>query len=283
MKKTALTLVSMMVAIVMVFALFGCKNETAESATEKNYEDATVSQTKEVSNDDMEYISEDGWRVRYNAKEIAASDIDEHAAQFVYQGKAAGSCVAEIKYIADKQPEEVLYEVTSEWGDQDKIQRSEGIFPGTTDKWGYWRVLPDNGKGSRLSMTAIAGEYNDGVLLMVETLHNSGNDEMDMAASDVLADLIGSITYKDFEDQEMYEYFPGTYKTADKDAKYTTVTLKKDHTGVLTDSKGKKAEVLWGSTELISAENAFTYSFDIEGDNLLLQLKDGGNWVEYTK
>ncbi len=238
---------------------------------------------KEVTNEEMEFISPDGWRVRYDAKSIAATEVDKHTAQFVYQGEAAGTCMAEIKYIADKQPEEVLYDVTSEWGDQSKIQRSEGTFPGTDDKLGYWRVLPDNGKGSRLSMTAIATEYNDGVLLAVETFHSSGKDEIDMAASDALAEVIDSITFKNFKEQKMHSYVAGTYKAADKDAKYTSVILKKDYTGVLTDSKGKKHEITWGSTELKAKDGNFTYSYTIEGDNLYLQLDNDGDWIEYAK
>ncbi|MBP5271900.1 MAG: hypothetical protein ILO43_02885 [Clostridia bacterium] len=257
------------------------KNNVASAKADKaKAKDKTTK--KAVENEEMEYISPDGWRVRYDPKAIAANEIDKHAAQFVYQGKAAGSCLTEIKYIADKQPEEVLYEVTSEWGDQEKIQRSEGFFPGTDDKWAFWRVLPDNGKGSRLSMTAIATEYNGGVLLAVETFHSSGKDDIDMAASDALANVIDSITFKNFKEQKMYSYVPGTYKAADKNAKFQSITLNKDHTGVLTDSKGKKASLTWGSIELTAKDGSFKYQYDIEGDNLLLEVKDG-NWVEFSK
>lgn len=306
MKKKMLSIVSLIAALIMMFALVGCeKNKPAEVASNAKQEKTTVVSPaknnkkdktkdkseskskdnikKEVTNEEMEFISPDGWRVTYNAKTIAASEVDKHTAQFVYQGEAAGTCMTEIKYIADKQPEEVLYDVTSEWGSQDKIQRSEGTFPGTNDKLGYWRVLPDNGKGSRLSMTAIATEYNDGTLLAVETFHNSGKDEIDMAASDALAEVIDSITFKNFKEQKMYDYVPGIYKAADKDAKYTTVTLKKDHTGVLTDSKGKKHDITWGSTELKAKDGSFTLSYNIEGDYLYLQLDNDGDWIEYAK
>ena len=302
MKQKMITLVSLIAALVMVFALVGCgHNKNTVDATEANYEDATVvsvtekkaadkdktktaekSTAKPVDNDEMEYISPDGWRVRYDPKAIAANEVDKHSAQFVYQGKAAGACLAEIKYIAHKQPEEVLYEVTSEWGDQEKVQRSEGFFPGTDDKWAFWRVLPDNGKGSGLSMTAIATEYNDGVLLAVETFHSSDKEDIDMAASDALANVIDSITFKNFKELKMYSYVPGTYKAADKNAKFQSVTLKKGHTGVLTDSKGKKHNILWGSIELTAEDGSFKYQYDIEGDNLMLEVKDG-NWVEFSK
>lgn len=259
------------------------KAETKKADAKKT--DKAKSSTKEdeaVNNDDMEYMSPDGWRVCYNAKTIESSEIDKHSAQFVYTGKSAGTNMVTISYIADKQPEEVLYDVTSQWTKDDaKIKRSEGFFPGTSDKWGYWRELPAAKNGSGLGMTAIAGEYNGGVLLFEVTSHMSGKEEIDMAVSDTLSGVIDSITYfKGFKDQTMYSYYPGTYKATGKDAKYASVTLKKDHTGVLTDAKGKKTRVTWGSTTL-TPETGKGIQFDIEGDNLYLEL--GNDWVEYSK
>ena len=229
----------------------------------------------------MEYMSADGWRVRYNAKEMESKELDKHAAQFVYTGKSAGTNMVEIRYIAEKQPEEVLYDVTSGWTKDDtKVSRSEGFFPGTGDKWGYWRELPAAKDGSGLGMTAIAGEYNGGTLLFVVTSHMSGKEDIDMAVSDALSGVIDSITYKTFKDQTMYSYYPGTYKATGKDAKYASVTLKKDHSGFLTDAKGKKTEITWGSIEL-TPDGGKAIEFTIEGDNLYLDL--GGDWVEYAK
>ncbi len=317
MKNIIKTVLALCLLATMAFSFAACKNEKAETAADatkttvsqsvetakekasakksgdtKKTDDTkksatqtkkkTAKRTDAVTNDDMEYMSPDGWRVRYNAKEIESAELGKHAAQFVYTGKSAGTNMVTISYIVDKQPEEVLYDVTSQWTkDNAKIKRSEGFFPGTSDKWGYWRELPAAKNGSGLGMTAIAGEYNGGVLLFEVTSHMSGKEEIDMAVSDTLSGVIDSITYfKGFKDQTMYSYYPGTYKATGKDAKYASVTLKKDHTGVLTDAKGKKTRVTWGSTTL-TPETGKGIQFDIEGDNLYLEL--GNDWVEYSK
>ena len=267
-----------MMALVLGVALVFALVLTACNAKPNDAANASVS---DVSNDEMEYISPDGWRVIYNAKTVESMEQDEHAAQFVYIGESAGTNMVEIKYIADKQPEEVLYEVTEEWGDQEDIKRTEGIFPGTHDKWGYWRTLDAGKTGSGLGMTAIAGEYNGGVLLFVVTSHMGGDEEMDMAASDAIANVIDSITYKEFKEQSMYSYYPGTYKAEDSNKSFRSLVLNKDHTGVLTDSKGKQTDVLWGSIELMAEDGSFTYEYTIEGDDLYLNL--GGDWVEFEK
>ncbi|MBR5753687.1 MAG: hypothetical protein IKX83_04305 [Clostridia bacterium] len=265
------------------------KKSEKKTDTKKNTKKADSKKTdsKEsktaVSNEEMEFISPDGWRVRYNGKTMEAAEVSKHAAQFVYTGKSAGTNMVEISYIANKAPEEVLYEVTSDWTKDDaKITRSEGFFPGTSDKWGYWRELPAGKNGSGLGMTAIAGEYNGGVLLFEVTSHMSGKDEIDIAVSDALSGVIDSIQYlKGFKDQTMFSYYPGTYKATGKDAKYATVKLNKDHSGILTDAKGKKTNIIWKTNSIEAKDGSFEKQFTIEGDNLYLT--DGDNWVEYAK
>lgn len=270
-------LMALVIGITLVFAmvLTACNSGSNDNSV------ASTTATAAVSNADMEYMSPDGWRVRYDGKTMESMEQDEHAAQFVYIGESAGTNMVEIKYIADKQPEEVLYEVTEEWGDQEDIKRTEGIFPGTDDKWGYWRTLDAKEGTSGLGMSAIAGEYNGGVLLFVITSHMSGDEETDMAASDAIANVIDSITYKNFEDQSMYDYFPGTYKAGSENKLFRSVTLKKDHTGVLTDAKGNKTDVLWGSIELTAEDGSAAYEYTIEGDSLYVNV--GGDWVDFVK
>ena len=38
-----------------------------------------------------EYVSEDGWKVRYDEEKTAANKIDDHSASFVYLGESAGT------------------------------------------------------------------------------------------------------------------------------------------------------------------------------------------------
>lgn len=284
MKKAIRTAIAFLIAAVMVFAFAACNKADNTAGTAKTAK-ATESDQFETAtdNDEMECISADGWRVVYNAKDIEAMEVDEHADQFVYVGESAGTNMVEIRYIKDKQPEEVLYDLTSTWtNDQEEVKRSEGIFPGTDDKWGYWRELPASEDGSRLGQTAIAGEFNGGVLLFTVTSHMSGDEETDMAVSDAISGVIDSITYPDgFKDQTMYSYFPGTYNAAKGNKAYKSVVLKKDHTGVITDAKGKKTNILWGSIELTDTDNNKDIEYTIEGDDLMMKV--GNDWFEFSK
>jgi len=74
-------------------------------------------------------------------------EIDEHSAQFVYTGESAGTNMVIISYIPGKQPEEALYDLTSEWEDQEAINRREGFFPGTYASDNEKLVLNDDHNG----------------------------------------------------------------------------------------------------------------------------------------
>ena len=224
--------------------------------------------------EEMIYMSSDGFQIRYNARTVESMEIDEHTAQFVYIGESAGSNMVIVSYIADKQPEEALYELTSSWGDQESISRREGFLPGTDDKWGYWRTLITADSGSGIGESAIAGEYNGGTIMFEILSHMSGDDKTDMAVSDALSEIINSITYDNFEPQTMYSYYAGTY-TAGKGK----LTLKEDHHGVL--SFQDDVDVLWGSNYITATDSSFTYDFNIEGDNLYLDYD--GNMLEFKR
>ena len=110
----------------------------------------------------------------------------------------------------------------------------------------------------------------------------SGDEETDMAVSDAISGVIDSITYPDgFKDQTMYSYFPGTYNAAKGNKAYKSVVLKKDHTGVITDAKGKKTNILWGSIELTDTDNNKDIEYTIEGDDLMMKV--GNDWFEFSK
>ncbi|MBQ9611971.1 MAG: hypothetical protein IJV14_05210 [Lachnospiraceae bacterium] len=237
---------------------------------------------------DMTYMSPDGWNIRYNANVIESSEVDEHTAQFVYLGESAGTSMVTVSYVTDKQPEELLYEVIEPWGRSEDVFRTEGFFPGTDDKWGYWRILnPEEGnEGSGLAQTAIAGEYNGGVLLFQITAHLSGVDAIDVPMNDTLAELVNGITYENFEPQTMYDYFPGKYvrqNTEEIEGEEVTsensIILNEDHTGTL--SLQDEVGILWGSIELMAADGSFEYEYDIEGENLYLKIED--DWLEFSK
>ena len=254
--------------------------ETAEAAEAETTEAADAETVEEpAAAERMSYMSGDGWVISYDPELIASEEIDDHTAQFVYLGESAGTNMVIVSWEENVMPEELLYEVTSNWGDPETIQRHEGIFPGTDDKWGYWRILAPAEEGSGLGETAIAGEYKGGTLMFEVVNHFGEDEEQNMAVGDTLADVIDSITYKDgFGDQTMYSYFPGTYVSDTEDG-HTEVVLNEDHTGQLRFQDD--IDILWGSIELIAADGSFRYEYTIEGDNLMVNYD--GMWLEFAR
>ncbi|MBR1567368.1 MAG: hypothetical protein IJ648_00260 [Lachnospiraceae bacterium] len=215
------------------------------------------------------YHSTDGWSVQYNADLIEVSEVDGHTVSFVYTGDSAGTNMVSIQYIPDQQPAEALYDLTSEWGDMEAFIRSEGFFPGTEDKWGYWRTYSSQ---EGLALTAIAGEYNGGVLLFDLTNHTGDDEGQNMSVSDTLERVIDSITYDNFENQTMYSYIPGTYVKEKDDASgyMDTIILNADHTGSMDFQD--TVDIEWGS--IIRMMDGSEYEYHIEGDNLYLIMDD---------
>ena len=215
--KRIKSLLVCMLTIAMAVSLAGCSFSIKKPAADNG---------AEAEGSEMEYISSDGWRVVYNGNLFESNEIDEHSASFVYQGESAGTNMVTISYVPEKMPEEAMSEITETWEDQ---ERTEGIFPGTDDKWGYWRELKTSDGGSGYGETLICGEYNGGSLLFDIVSHKGKDDDQNMAVSDNLSAIIDSITYENFEPQTMYAYYPGTYNSTDgkrKQAKNLTVVTK---------------------------------------------------------
>ncbi|SFG55913.1 hypothetical protein [Oribacterium sp. WCC10] len=255
----------------------------AESENAETTAAETTAAVKETESSLVVYESKDGWSVKYDKDHFTVNE-GNGLTNFVYTGESSGSDLVEISYIKDKQPEEVLGEITESWGDPDKVSIFESFFPGTSDKWGYWRTLDGTDTGSGLNETVIAGEYNGGVLLFDITTHVEKGE--DTSVSDYISDIINSISYDDFKPQTMYEYVPGKYTMTYEDeldgnkvsCEYS-VTLNEDHTGIL--SIQDDIEVLWGSSEFIPTSGGDKIEYTIEGDNLMLN--QDGEWITFTK
>ena len=256
-------------ALSLALLLAACGGTAEQPVSEEPAEDVVLE----------EYKSDDGWAVRYDPALIEVQS-GGGAVDFVYTGGSDSGEEASFVTISvekDKQPEEVLYEITEPWGDNEAIIRSEGFFPGTDDKWGYWRVLSPEGD-TGVFRTAIAGEYNGGVLLIQNNDYYTGDNAADMAVVGATETIVDSITYEDFQTQTMYDYIPGTY-SADQDGAVMTVTLNENRTGVL--SVQDDIDIIWGSTELIAVDGSFRYEYTIEGDNLYLNYD--GTWMELAR
>ena len=278
MKKQIQTLLIGAVTVTLLAALAGCGSTAADPAAEpaEETEEAVVEETVEPEELSV-YESADGWSVQYDPSCI---EVEEGggAVDFLYLGDPEHSTMATISYEADRMPEEVLYDLTVDWGQDEDITRTEGFFPGTDNMWGYWRTLPQPEGSETPSRTAIAGEYNGGTLLIQNTTYLTGDESIDMDAAAALETVVDSITYKNFEPQTMYDYLPGTY-TAEQDGATLSVTLNEDHTGVL--SIQDDVDILWGSIELMAADGSFTYEYNVEGDNLYINYD--GQWTEFVR
>ena len=268
--KTKQSLLAGLISVTLLAALAGCGGtDAAQETAEEPVQETELE----------EYKSDDGWAVRYDPALIEVQ-WGGGAVDFVYTGASQSGNQASLVTISvekDKQPEEVLYEITSNWEDQGAIVRSEGFFPGTDDKWGYWRVLSPEGDAGPYR-TAIAGEYNGGVLLIQNTDFFTGDDAADMAAVGATETIVDSIIYEDFQPQTMYDYIPGTY-SAEQDDAMMTLTLNENHTGVL--SVQDSIDILWSSIEIMAEDGSFRYEYTVEGDNLYINYD--GTWMELAR
>ena len=282
---------AMLTGVLMVSvtaAMSGCgKNVTVNINDNNNTLQTIVTESmdgQDVSGNDSAagetgdgvYSSSYGWTVTFEPADFAVNEVTD-GASFVYQGESAGTNMVTITYAEDKGPEEVLDELTADWGDPDDIDRSESYFPGTNDKWGFWRSLNSDGEGSGLNERAFAGEYNGGTLLFEYITHTGSDEEVNKPSQDALQALTDSITYEDFEDQEMFKDYPGVYVREFSEEiegqEHTfeeSVTLNKDHSGEI--SIQDDLYVMWGKDKLIMADGSYDYSLD--GDTLTLTMDD---------
>ena len=289
MKKTLfILLLAGSTAMAMTACSKGSKSlvkETAEATTLLSQEETSQAQGGQ---EESRYDSSHGWSVRYDPQLFKVDEDMDQGVRFEYLEEAKGSNTLTISYVEGKQPEEAMTEITDTWGDGESIERTEGFFPGTTDKWGYWRSLISK-DDSGLMQTLIGGEYNGGVLLFDIKACSQGDDEKDMNISDSISAIIDSIEYENFEDQTMYSYIPGKYvqdvedeyigadgKTQKSIASYS-IMLNKDHTGSM--NLQDSVDITWGSIELMTPDQSYEYT--IEGDTLMVNMD--GNWLEFTR
>ena len=289
-KKLVVTLAATM----MVFSLVACgktedsttEAETTEAVTEaetteEEVEEATAEEAsaEDASSNDalMEFISEDGWSVNYDGELVEASELN-NGAQFVYIGESAGTNMVSITYDPEGVVATALYDITSQWGVEDeKITYIEGFFPGTDDKWGFWRILDPEDSTDGMGETAIATEYNGGVLVVDYISHNGDDEEMNLQVSGVLSDIIDSIKYEKFEDQTMFDYLIGTYSGEDSDGTKIEAVFNADHTGTLTIQD--TVDFTWSADKLTGED--FEYVYSMEQD--VLSIDYDGNGLKLTK
>ena len=253
-------IVSMILVVSVMVFMAGCAKSV----------NVTVN-TQPSQSGEQTYKSSEGWSVQYDPSQITVKE-DNGTTSFIYTGDKTGTDKLTISYKQGAQPEETADALAAGWANNDQVLNSESYFPGTTDKWGYWRSLPDP-KGT--SENAFVGQYNDGVLIFQTTIAGTGNDETDRTIRDTLTGVMDSITYEAFGPQQMYAGIAGVYTM---EGTGYTVTLGEDHSGEI-KMGDNDLYVMWGTHNLIQADNSYDYSTD--GHTLNVNID--GNDLVFTK
>jgi len=127
MNKNLQKVLTGVLALTLVAALAGCGGNSTEEPSADTQEETTAEEattdTQEETSALEEYTSGDGWTVQYDPSLI---EVEEGggAVDFLYLGESEGTNMVTISYEADKQPEEVLYELTSTWGNDEEAKAS---------------------------------------------------------------------------------------------------------------------------------------------------------------
>ncbi len=189
MKKIAAVIIAL--GICAPLTVYAEKDEIAlEEITASEKIQTDVSYDDENFSDGIIYKSKLGWSVVYHLRDFDAYNGKNYA-KFVYKNTAPVANTVEIRYIEGMAKEKVLDNVTADWtDDRESIMKTNGVFPGTDDKPGYRRTY----QSDDIWKTAIAGEYKDGVLLILV------KEEIDVgsgtAISDSLAEIVNSIKFE---------------------------------------------------------------------------------------
>ena len=217
------------------------------------------------------YESERGWTVRYEPSLFSVEE-DGDDVKFIYTGEAVGENLVEIKYIPDREPQEVLEEVLQELENEVEdisIEEDEGYF--VENSWCYTANVEYSDDERDVTEVYQSAEYNGGVLMTVIRQGVTDENILEGFMGDALWDLLESLSVYRYEPQTQFADVPGTYKRegTDTDA-VDMIVLKADHTGSLIFQD--RIPVYWGS-KAISEKNAeISYEYTLEGDTLLFNL-----------
>ena len=216
------------------------------------------------------YESSRGWTVRYDPQLIKVEDQEDDV-KFIYTGEAVGENLVEIRYLPDRQPQEVLEEELS-GEEEDSVSRDEGFV--ADDNWGFTATVERSEPDRDVNVSYQAMEFNGGVLLTKMQEGMTDENILEGYMDDVLWGILDTLSFYQFEPQTQFAAVPGTY-TNGGDA----IVLKENHTGTL--GTKKKTPVIWGSSLLTEKNTENTYEYTLEGDTL--RLNRDGKWVNYKK
>ena len=192
----------MSVAIVGAMAMAvctGCGSKVDETV-DIDLEEVPLTDTVDVAFDDdlaVEstdeiYYDANGWSLRYDPNVIAVN-AGGPMSTFVYTGDCAGTCMMTSTYDVGMDAETAAEELAKSWGEEAKV--TECIFPGTADVSGYYVYLPPMEGGLGLVQDAFVRDYMDGYLTLEFTIHNCGDDSIDIPVSDAFAYMVDTLQF----------------------------------------------------------------------------------------
>lgn len=229
------------------------------------------------------YESDNGWSITYRPDVMTMTEQDGNV-DFVYAGKDPDAGKVSISYEPGRMPEEALYDRVADIDDS-RVTRTEGKF-GATGEWAFTRLVsPEGEDGFVEQFTGI--EHNGGTLLLAMSIKNADDSQM-IPVSDAIEELVNSLALTNHEPQQQFSYVPGTYTrtyTEELEGNDMTVTdtivLNEDHTG--TFDFQDTVPVTWTSVQLIVDGTGEQLAYTIEGDSLLVDQFNDGNWITYTR
>ncbi|MCR4740088.1 MAG: hypothetical protein K5886_07495 [Lachnospiraceae bacterium] len=204
MKRKLSKMVCLLAAASLLSSGCGAKQEEAAPAEPQTQtqEDNTASEAEpeeevkeEAAHTIATYNDPNGWSLQYY-EDCFEINQQDNVVSFVYTGDSAGTNMLTVTYdISSTDPETIVDGLISDWGE--KAVKSEGTFPSDENVPIFRASLPVDESGSGMYMEAIVRSYMEGCLIFELTGHNSGDDELDMGVSDMMAMLIDSVTFTD--------------------------------------------------------------------------------------
>lgn len=229
------------------------------------------------------YESDNGWNITYRPDVMKMTEKDGNV-DFVYAGKDKDAGKVSISYEPGRMPQESLYDKIA-GTDDSRVTRDEGKF-GDTGEWAFtYLVSPDKEGGIVEQFTGI--EHNGGTLLLAMSIKQAEESKM-MPVSDAIEELVNSLAFTNHEPQQQFSYVPGTYTRSyveemeGEDMTFTnTIVLNEDHTGIMEIQDS--VPITWTSTHLITDGTGERNEYTIEGDSLLVDQFNDGNWLTYNR
>jgi len=246
----------------------------------------TVAETEAVAQEKT-YESKDGWKMKYFPQQFDVKEESDGAVTFEYKGESSGKDFIKISYHKNKMPSEILYEKVADIPDE-RVKRDEGWFASTYPAWTYSREVAPGKDDPNQRRTLTAIEHNGGSLLVDIVYAHEENDDLNMDKSDQISGTIDTLELVNHKPQEELAYRVGTYERKYKEeiegeeqTVTDTITLNEDHTGVM--SFQDDINIIWTSTEIITESGDQRYEFTVEGDNLMINMNPGEEWLTFER